>query len=128
MTKKKTYMNIQSYIIVLEDFTNNKVTVDYFEQTFLTLFKQKVELPKEVFNILDTLFGYVDSYTPNPTSEDDVSEVELSQAALESLAQLKELSFLSLLNKDIDSGNITTISKDLYERAMRLTKGMSNEL
>lgn len=117
-------MNIQSYIILLEEFTNNKFTIDYFEQAFLYWFKQEVELPSEVFTILDTLFGYVDSYTSTPTSEDDISEIELKQAALKSLAQLKELSFLDLLDKDIDSGNITTISEDLYQRAIKLTKGM----
>lgn len=117
-------MNIQSYIILLKDFVNNKVTVDYFEQTFLNLFKQEVELPSKIFTILDTLFGYVDSYTSTSTSEGDVSEGKLREVALESLTQLQELSFLDLLDKDIESDNITTISEDLYERSMKLTESM----
>lgn len=77
-----------TYIGLLTEFVEGTVTVDQFQESFLTkfFFHENSFVSDEEFKILDTFFGVVDSY-----SDFDLTEEELRLSAQETLNLLKVL-------------------------------------
>jgi hypothetical protein len=51
------------YGLMLEKFLNGAMSAESFQQTYLERFKNETELDGPLFELLDELFGDVDSFT-----------------------------------------------------------------
>jgi hypothetical protein len=85
-----------TYIELLTEFVEGTVTVDQFQESFLTKFKQEESFAfDEEFKILDKFFGDVDSYCDEDSElfdpDFDLTEKQLRSSAQETLTLLKAL-------------------------------------
>lgn len=80
----------------MEDFLDNVITVDQFEECYLTTFKEETApINGQLFNILNAVFEAVDCYwhecLPGQETPFEISEQQLRKEVAEALVQLKEL-------------------------------------
>jgi len=54
------------YEQLLEQFVSGAMPVEEFQATYLDLFKNEGRLDEQLFELLDELFGDVDSFTADP--------------------------------------------------------------
>jgi len=85
-----------TYIELLTKFVEGTITIDQFQESFLTKFKQEESFTSdEEFKILDKFFGDVDSYLDEDSElfdpDFDLTEEELMSSAQETLTLLKAL-------------------------------------
>lgn len=60
-------MNVLAdYVQLIERFLNGEVLVDEFQKAYLDRFKNEGQLDEPLFELLDELFGDVDSFTTDP--------------------------------------------------------------
>ncbi len=83
------------YLALIDRFLGGSITVEEFEKTFLTSFKaEPASLDNELYEILDKLFGAVDSYWHEcelgSETAFEISEVTLREEAADALAQLEQ--------------------------------------
>jgi len=85
---------MRAYVALIEAFVAGSINAEQFEPIYLALFKTDPGgRPESVFQVLDVLFGDVDSYDSNATTTDFgwIDEAELRARAAESLELLREL-------------------------------------
>lgn len=85
---------VMSYIELLTEFLKEKISVDKFQENFLTKFKGEEKFNSdEEFRILDTLFGDVDAYCDEESElfdpDFDLTEKELRVCVKQALEQLQ---------------------------------------
>lgn len=83
-----------SYIELLTEFLEERISVDKFEEAFLEKFKDEKKFSSdEEYRILDKLFGDIDAYCDEESKlfdpEFDVTEVELRELVKKTLEQLQ---------------------------------------
>lgn len=88
-------MTANYYQTLINHFLSSSITVEEFEKTFLTSFKaEPASLDSKLFEILDKLFGAVDSYwhecKPGSETAFEISEVALRQEAAYALTQIEQ--------------------------------------
>lgn len=88
---------VMSYIELLTEFLEERISVDKFEEAYLEKFKGEDRLSSdEEFKILDSLFGYVDAYYDEESelfdSEFDLTENGLRHCVKLALYNLQQLS------------------------------------
>lgn len=86
---------IMPYIELLTEFLEERISVDKFQESFLTKFKGEDKFSSdEEYKILDSLFGDVDSYCDEKSElfdpEFDLTEAELRESVKQTLEQLQE--------------------------------------
>jgi hypothetical protein len=54
---------IADYELLLEQFLSGEIPVEEFQATYLNRFKDEGQMDEELFELLDKLFGDVDSFT-----------------------------------------------------------------
>jgi hypothetical protein len=85
---------IGEYIKIIQDFLSNSISVEEFERQYLTKFKNETrEMDDPSFQILDEIFGDVDSLTNDPAllSENQsfyIDEGELRKRLSQAIASL----------------------------------------
>ena len=93
MTKQQTAC-VQSYVTLLSALVSGRIEPEAFEATYLLRFKsEQTELPKEIFAVLDRLFGEVDAYCADPEvrGSDDIGNEELLASSRKALAELQKM-------------------------------------
>ena len=95
--KYTSYQNelIMSYVEVFTEFLEEKISVDRFQEVFLSKFKEEDSFSSDKeFHILDTLFGYVDAYWDEKDElfdpEDNITEEQLREVVKQKLVELKK--------------------------------------
>ena len=79
------------YLELLASFLNGSIGVVDFETGYLDLFKHDDAIrPKEVFDVLDSLFSDIDAYSPEP-SDDEIGEGQLRESASAAYRLLRAL-------------------------------------
>ena len=59
--------DISHYLSLLKQFLDNRLSVETFQSEYLEMFKHDDRpLDSALFNILDTLFGDIDSFVSDP--------------------------------------------------------------
>lgn len=90
-----------TYIDLIADFVDSKISVDKFKALFLTKFKSGGSFGSEQeFQALDTLFADVDAYCGDSDlfdPEHDIDENELIGSAVETLKYLRTIKLLKTL-------------------------------
>ena len=81
-------------MILIQDFIEDRVLVEEFEQKYLALFKSETEvMTSEHFKVLDSLFASVDCYwkecQEGQESKFEISEVQLRKDAHNALEKLR---------------------------------------
>ena len=85
---------LNGYLTLLRDFAAGKLDARLFESTYIHKFKtERVELPENIFNVLDRLFAEADAYCPDSDvkSTDCIGDAQLLAGAKEALAQIDAL-------------------------------------
>lgn len=85
---------MRAYLALIAAFVNERISADEFEPIYLVLFKNDPGgRPEPIYQVLDTLFGDVDSYDPNPTPDEPswIGENELRRRARVALHRLREI-------------------------------------
>jgi hypothetical protein len=86
--------SVERYVALIADFVSRKSTPTAFEKAYLSAFKtEEVELPSEVFLVLDRLFADVDAYCGDPgmRGPSDIGDDELNARAWSALGELRRL-------------------------------------
>jgi len=83
-----------SYVELLTEFLEERISVDKFGESFLEKFKEEKKFSSDKeFKVLDKLFGDVDAYCDEESElfdlEFDVTEVELRESVKKALEQLQ---------------------------------------
>lgn len=83
------------YVQLIEGFLNGSVSVEAFEERFLSLFKAEPKgLDEPIYEILNKLFTDVDCYSaeclPGAETAWEISEVQLRREAARALEQLRD--------------------------------------
>ncbi|MED4755558.1 colicin immunity domain-containing protein [Brevibacillus choshinensis] len=84
------------YKILMEDFLNNLISVDEFENRYLDTFKtETVQMDDQLFQILNTAFESVDCYWKGCQEGEEtpfvISEQQLRKEVSEVLVELKDI-------------------------------------
>lgn len=87
---------VMSYIELLNEFLENKISVDKFQENFLTKFKEEDSFKSdEEYKLLDILFGDVDSYCDEKSDlfhpDFDLTEAELRESVSQTVKKLLKL-------------------------------------
>ncbi len=85
---------MRAYVTLIEAFVTGCINAEQFEPIYLALFKTDPGGRADpVFQVLDTLFGDVDSYDSNASTTDHgwIDESELQARAAKALERLREL-------------------------------------
>ena len=86
---------VMSYVELLTEFLEERISVDKFEEAFLEKFKEEKKFSsEEEFKILDTLFGDVDAYCDEEDAIFDeyfITENTLRQCVKLALYNLQQL-------------------------------------
>jgi Bacterial self-protective colicin-like immunity len=84
---------LQKYILLIEDFINERLTGLEFEKQFLELHRKDTYVyPEDVRKPLSILFSDVDSFCSDPEirDENDIDEIQLREKALIALQSLSD--------------------------------------
>lgn len=73
---------LESYKELFERFLSGRMPVEDFQATYLGRFKSEGPLEESLYQLLDRLFGDVDSYTADPKLLADNPNFYLDEAAL----------------------------------------------
>jgi hypothetical protein len=85
----------EEYRVILQSFIDGRLSVSAFETAYLDKFKNETrDISESDFEVLDELFGDVDSYTSDADLIADnpdfyLSEDQLKQRVLEAIVKLK---------------------------------------
>lgn len=85
---------LEKYIVLISKFVFNLISASNFEAVYLEIFKKESHSFKpEIFQILDELFGDVDTFCSdaNLRDEDDIDEDQLRANARSALSRLDKL-------------------------------------
>lgn len=88
-------MNIALYVVIIQDYIDNKVSTAVFERQFMKMYLSDPTIPGPyLFKILDGFFSDVDSYDPDCTPEEEnqfrISESTLRRQAQKTLDALRD--------------------------------------
>lgn len=75
-------MSLADYERLLEQFLSGAMPVEEFQATYLDRFKNEGRLDEPLFELLDELFGDVDSFTADPQLLAGNSSFYLDEAGL----------------------------------------------
>ena len=89
-------MILQKYTRLIQDFLDERISVEEFEKIYLSEFKaEKIMIESSLFRILDRLFASVDCYwsgcAEGQESAFEISEVQLRKDAMNALKALADL-------------------------------------
>ena len=87
-------INLNSYISLISDLVNDKISAKCFEYAYLKLFKEeKGKRSESEFRVLNTLFLDVDEFCNDPEliDEHDIGEEELKRRCEVAIEGLKKI-------------------------------------
>ena len=76
------------YQTLIRNFLEGAIPVAEFQSAFLRAFKVEDQIDEASFEVLDELFGDVDSYTEDPKLLSDLPDFYLTEQGLRTKAQI----------------------------------------
>jgi hypothetical protein len=70
------------YGFIFDRFLRGEISVDEFQRTFLDAFKNEDFLEEQLFELLDEVFGDIDSYTNDPQLLGENPDFYIDEASL----------------------------------------------